>query len=476
MSNPSQTHTMSSGGFRLLIPAARLDAPGSRSILTEQRAPDAGDTPKYTCVSYAWGPGKTANPLIKGSSMSDRAIPAFEAAITAQTAIELQTGAGQPLAIWFDAFCVPARGPSRIACLRSMGAIYAHSSQVIVVLSKSCSVLLEEIRRTDGVRVDDLETLLVFDHDDWLTRAWTYQEIVNSKKLYFVAEGERDAPVDGSDLLRCVGQGIDRYKKVHGYNSYELRTLHPGLNSIEDVIVDWRIANYGERSAYEIMSGMDARKMSEQTEYLFDAMIGALTTTPLDDLVDSSVHPAEYFMMVCEAKGDYSFIYSTAPRSEIPGRCWRPIAGPIQAILPWHSSGGGQSGRVYPTHLELNNMRRMVPGSVDPTAREWVGRAFLGDNAFSSSSDIPALTLRRLRDAGFSGCGEHLELESGYFFPQEALPEMDRLFVVVSTGVRWTFGSPGLLVRGNGTGIHHCCGVGVFVGKVLEGGDVFNIG
>jgi hypothetical protein len=73
-------------------------------------------------------------------------------------------------------------------------------------------------------------------------------------------------------------------------------------------------------------------------------MIGAITSASMDDARDATLDPAEYFMRVCEAKGDYSFIYSTAPRSDVPGRSWRPIAGSLPAILCWHSFGDGQSG------------------------------------------------------------------------------------------------------------------------------------
>jgi hypothetical protein len=108
---------------------------------------------------------------------------------------------------------------------------------------------------------------------------------------------------------------------------------------------------YLERSAYQVMSAMVAR-FSEREEDYFNAMLGAITATPLHTPQDPPLQPAEYFMRVCEAKGDYSFIYSVAPRSQVRGRCWRPFAKSMVAILPWHS-WGSQSGSLLAWHPEL---------------------------------------------------------------------------------------------------------------------------
>ena len=181
-------------------------------------------------------------------------------------------------------------------------------------------------------------------------------------------------------------------------------------------------------------------------------------------------------MRVCEAKGDYSFIYSAAQRSEIPGKCWRPVAGPIPAVLPWHSFGDGQSGCLYATHLQLDDMCRMIPGAVNSEARKLMDWWLQSGNAGPSTGNIADLILARLRQAGFSGCGEHLELESGYFYPQSTLPRAEEAVVVVAAGVSWTHGAPGLLVIENDTDIHHFCGVGVFVGRVPKAGNSINVG
>lgn len=472
MSKPSsETRTTSNGVFRLLVPATRPTSPGSPSIKLQGRhwlftepeqTPDDANVLDYTCVSYAWGRGTTANPFDERLLMSDRTIPALDATIRTR----------QPTAIWIDALCVPFQDPAKTVCLRSMGAIYSKALQVVVVLSKSCSNLLEQIYGTGRV---DTETLLTLEDDKWVTRAWTYQEVVNSKSLHFIVEKGSDVSVSGDQFLNCVGQAIDEYKNAQGYNSFKLRRRHPQLDSLESLILDWRTADYLKRSAYQVMSAMKLRD-SERPEDRFYAMIGAIATTSVDDRDAQPIHPAEYFMRICEDEGDYSFIYSTAPRSEIPGKCWRPVAAPIDAILPWPSDGEGQSGCIQPTHIQLKNMCRMMLGPINPTARQFVEKWLQSDNAVALSGTIPTLILQRLEDAGFSGCKEPLEMESGYFFPQAPITNLDDVFAVVAAEVRWVHGSPGLLVRGNATDIHHYCGVGVFIGPVPQTGHSINIG
>lgn len=204
---------------------------------------DATDLPEYTCISYVWGTGRTVNPLNKNLVISDKTILALEVVIKTQ----------QPKAIWVDALCVPSEEPAKTACLLSMGMIYSKASQVVVVLSELCSNLLEEIYTIGCVNT---EVLLSLENDKWITRAWTYQEVVNSNNIHFVLEKGSDISVDGEQFLNCVGYAINNYTKTCGYDSFKIRTLHPQLDSLESVILDWRTAGYLERSAYQAMSAM----------------------------------------------------------------------------------------------------------------------------------------------------------------------------------------------------------------------------
>lgn len=458
--------------FRLLVPSnspapagqPSIEVGGRRWILTESADVPLGEGAlEYTCLSYAWGSAKTAHPFDAAETMSARTLAVIE------TAIQIRC----PAALWVDALCVPFDEPARSTCLSQMGAIYAQASQVVVVLSELCAVLLAQIRESGKV---DTASLLTLEGDDWVSRVWTYQELVNNNKIFFVAEGRSDAWAEVEEFLRNVAYAIDEYKKAQGYDTFKFRSLNPRLDSLEDLIADWKMEDYPGRSAYQVMSGMEQRESAQPEDYFY-AMVGAISASPADVAVLPSVHPAEYFMRICEAKGDYSFIYTAASRSKAPGKRWRPLAADrFQAIFAWHSYGEGQSGRVYSTHIQLDGMWRVMPGAITSTAKTFVRKWLQGGGTDRSTEDMPARILRRLRLAGFSGCGEYLETEHGYMFPHSPLTQRDGVFAAVATGVRMVHGSPGLLLKLNRSDIHECCDVGFFVGQVPKSGESVSAG
>ena len=484
--------------FRLLVPATVAtppDAPfvelcGSPWVLTEYGS--ILEAPTFTCISYSWGRGRTEN-MLEGGVMSDRTIPAIEATIKASRSREnwashIQfTHAGDPQeeepyqeaalkasrAIWIDAFCVPHHEPAKTACLRSMGAIYSSARQVFVVLSKSCSDVFSQIRNTGCL---DASALFVLESDEWITRAWVYQEAVNSKGLYFILQDVEKTLVSGMDFLNAVVTSTEAYRKAQGIDSFAWSTLHPWLNNLEITAADYRLAEYAERSAYQVMSAMFPRALGRVGD-IFYAMVGAITTQPLAVKDDNALPPPEYFMRVCEAKGDYSFIYCVASRSEIPGKQWRPIAGQIPPVLSGLLVfGSGLNGCPMPTHLQLKNMCKLVPGAINAASTTAI-MAFLNSASMSlSPEDMAAAILENLRKIGFSGCGDYLEFEDGFFFPQSTFTRTDDIFVVTSEDVQWTNGGPGLLLRSNGTDIHNFCDVGVFVGRFPKTRESVNVG
>ena len=318
--------------------------------------------------------------------------------------------------------------------------------------------------------------LVVLENDDWVDRAWTYQEIVNSRNTYFTTEGSGGVAVSGYQLLNSVLQATSDYKKTNGLDSFKWRAEYPILDRLENVIADYLISDYQTRSAYQVMSMMDRRSAGQDEDY-FAGMIGAITALPIHSEEDVRLGPAEYFMRVCEEKNDYSFIYCDASRSAVTGRCWRPLVeGRIRALLPWLTFGNGQSGSLYPTHLRLDNMCFMAPGTVNGDARKLIDWWIQGNNTETSTSNIADLILARLVEAGFTGCGENIELEAGYFFPQTRQESTNvGATVAVAISVAWTHGSPGFLVRRSGSDIDYFCGVGVFVGRVPKVGYSVNI-
>lgn len=480
--------------FRLLVPAIDLTPPGavfvelggSRWVLTEFSS--ISDAPPFTCISYSWGAGRTENMFEDGQSMSDRTIPAIETTIKATQAPEhwtsaltcvsrdeqkraeaLTTALGASQAIWIDALCVPSQDPARAACLRSMGAIYSSATQVFVVLPATCSELLHKIHNTEQMGINEL---LVLDNDDWMTRAWTYQESANSKMTLFIAQGDGSVLIHEHDFLNAILTDTTDYAKAQGLERAKLAIQFPRLDSLQEMIAEHKIVEYAGRSAYQVISAMHQR-FAEREEDRIYAMIGVVTDLPSDS---QDIHPAEYFMRVCEAKGDYSFIYCTTPRSDLPGKSWRPVADTIPPVLSGLLvSGGGMAGRQEETHLQLDKMCRMMPGTVNPDALKAIGKFLQSDIAGLSPLDIANAVLERLRNKGFSGCGDYLELENGYFFPQSECSRPDDVFAIASEDVQWMNGGPGLLVRSNGSDINNFCDVGVFVGRFPKISESINV-
>lgn len=487
----------SEGAIRLLVLATDLtplDATfveicGSRWVLIEFAR--ISDAPPYTCISYSWGSGRVDNMFENGQLMSYRTIPAIEATIKASQSPEhwgnavmcsprnalkesaaLTAALTASQAIWIDALCVPSRDPARAACLQSMGAIYSSAAQVFVVLSEPCSKLLQQINNTGLMSP---EQLFVLENDNWITRAWTYQEMANSKSTLFIAQGDGSVLFLVQDFLNAILTNTTGYADAQGFDRAELAIRFPRLEGLQVMMAEHRLVEFTGRSAYQVMSAMKQR-FAEREEDRIYASIGVITTLSSDSVNNGSLHPAEYFMRDCEAKEDFSFIYCTAPRSEHSGKCWRPVADQLHPILPgFLTSGQGQSGSLSATHLTLKNMARLNFGSVNTEAAKSIANFLQSGNANFSPSDLGELIFERLRQLGFSGCGDYLELENGYFYPQSPISNSQQVLTFASGDLIWQFGAPGLLVSANGTDIHRFLDVGVFVGRIPKISESINI-
>jgi Heterokaryon incompatibility protein (HET) len=415
----------------------------------------------YTCVSFAWGEAKMPNPLAPVFHMSARALPVLETAIKSLGHIT-ESGAG--FALWMDTFCMPNDEELKQLYLGRMGDIYAQAAQVIVVLSTRLQPLLQAIRNETAIP-DEL--LLLLNNDEWVTRAWPYQEIVNSGSLYFVAEGENEAPIKGHVFFDAIANAIEPFCKAMGYDAYTQQAKLPGLTAFEAVVLDWRLAEYTERSAYQVMTNMCYRS-SYQPDGLINAMIGCIADNqPAREA--SALSPAELFMQVCEAKGDFSFIYATAARSTDAHTTWRPADGSFRPVLPWlYCFGEGQVGKIQPEGLELQKMCLFAPHIIAADVVENTMRIMRYNGEAPVGEPIEHI-LSCMRKIGFTGCGQAIELEKGYFFPQEQIDDVSDIQVLVATGIHWTFGAPGLLVKPLGNGTYQYQGVGVFAGQSGKG-------
>jgi hypothetical protein len=116
------------------------------------------------------------------------------------------------------------------------------------------------------------------------------------------------------------------------------------------------------------------------------------------------------------------------------------------------------------------------PGNITQTAKEFVEEWLQKSDAGSSYDDLPVRILSLLKLAGFSGCGEHLKMENGYFFPNHPINQKDEVFAAIATGIQMVHGSPALLLKRNNSKIHDCCGVGLFVGPIQKNDESINVG
>jgi hypothetical protein len=347
---------------------------------------------------------------------------------------ETASAAAQPTAIWLDAACMPTHEPARSLCLRSMGTLYAAAREVLVVLSPSAFNLLDKVRRREALGPEEL---LQLEEDDWSGRAWTYQEMVNSNPITFVAEGKSGASVGGEKLLNAVGHALAKYRKAQEVDAYEFRKQHAQLDALETLIEDWLMAEFTGRSAYRIMAAMESRTAVYPDDYLY-ATVGAITSMPSAGRSDSALSPPEFFLRVCERKQDFSFIYSTALRDSGNAGTWRPKPERLHPIVPWPITGGRQSGDLREGSLHLHSMARLAMGPLDEAARifvyDWL-RKTVRSPLPSGMGDAAHETLCR---AGFAGCGQYVDTTCGLFFPQHSIGNAGRAVIFVAKDIFFT--------------------------------------
>jgi hypothetical protein len=387
---------------------------------------------QFICVSYTWGKGRKPSPFHDNYEVSDRTIPALTATMR---------HCSSSTRIWIDAFSVPLEMQERAQSLESMGYIYSCAAKVIVVLSNGARPVLDQMSKSDRLFPAHLDLL---EKEEWISRAWTYQEAVNSKELYFTCDDSRDVIVDGAHFLNCLGFTLSRPENFGSEN--DKRQRYPRLDAFEDLIADYQIAGYQERSALQVMSNMDRRAEStkERPEDHFYAMIGAIIV----DRGSSSgfADPCQAFMELCERKGDYSFIYSAAKRDSAPSRRWRPESGDLPSILPLHCWGSGQPGHEDAGSFYLDRMMVLEKSPIDKQGEDFVDQWLVSSRNRAAGSQIPLhqSAYTAIQAIGFRGSSSCLHTTKGFFFPFESISPDQVTSVLVATEVRWSLGAPGL--------------------------------
>lgn len=448
----------------------------------------------YICVSYTWGTGRIASPLLRNHSISDRTIDVLATVVTLRPECKR---------IWIDALCLPQHPDSLRQSLESMGYIYSQAREVIAVLFPSTGPVMEKMKREKELDPDHVQEL---ENDTWVTRAWTYQEAVNARSLYMTYEGAEDFILPADELLNYVGFAISRLKKRINVSTTEAATTiyarYPRLDAIED-LCDYLIASYCERSALQIMAMMCKRDINTTDEYFY-AMIGALTQARASDA--ETTQSKEAFMRLCERKGDFSFIFSMGPRScpDLASvqsfKCiWRPSSdtGELCPILPLQVHGPGQPGRIEADgRLTLHSMTKLTNLDLAPLGVEarqmfeaWLRKGVIRDSPFSYDLEAQEV-YSRLHAFGFRGCVKPLSFKQGLvyltnsFSTDQTMSQSENFeSCFISNTLRYTFGAPVLgcfkscISKNCGQPSHSTYVAGIFVGPTRGlKTDTFTIG
>jgi len=466
------------------------------------------DTRQYACVSYAFGQETLTNIIYSANTMSARTVPVLE---TVQAII------GQKdMALWIDSFCLSRHGNllDWETRLDEMGKIYAHAKRVIVVLSPGSRQFLRLVGAKKKVLLGEgIPALDALNQDAWVTRAWTYQEVVNVSHisdLLFVAEGEPETAVNGREFFDTLGYIKQAYQQMVVEEEGHSPTMSPELtvrlrfmnvDALEDVLVDAFTATYTERSALQVMSNVEGRQVGRNEDY-FTAMVGAITTSSAeresfrkvwDNITDEepmlnyilqpikTAFAAERFMQICEQKGDFSFIFTVNHRSKRRGQGWRPVPQGLNVICAWPSIGKSQPGDFTNGRLRLSGLWHMNNEVVDEPASHFIDTwiTLRNPNKGKEGTQI-GMVLECLREIGFMGVRsphDTISLQLGYFVPQNPCSVITGdCTVFVSSTIIWVFGAPGILVEKVGTvgntekNSYRFISVGMFVGDTSRAG------
>lgn len=476
----SQHLNLTENFFKLLIHVTEPNLQGVKTIelcgkmwilVDFERLSDA---PPYTCISYSWGTGRIINTLNADQKISDRTISVTETVINAFKSPESQNSALRSMfhtdnrfaeklalacsashAIWIDSLCMPQQQHVAETCIQNMGVIYREATQVFAVLNTDCDSTIHKICNKEPLNLNDY---LAVANDDWMDRVWTYQEFANSKMMFIVAEDKGNIFISEYQFLNALMSDEAAYADIQDIK------LIQKLERMQLLVAEQQIE---DRSVFQVISATHHRQSTENSEDRFNAIISVVTD---GNTVIRNPHPVskiEHFLHICEEKNDYSFIFSTNPRSGVLGRMWRPLDDQITPVISdVLTFGRGLSGSLKETHLQMNNMCRMTP---------WKANQVISAVEGFVKTDLSKGILEQLKTRGFTGCGECIKLEQGYFFPQLSHKRSKDFFVTISHDVKFQQGAPGLLLRSNDTDINKFCDVGVFIGKAPVTSEVIKV-
>ena len=468
--------------FRLLVESN--DTSSQSSFLLEEKQwtlspaldlEDDSSVPLFACISYLWGPDREPHALVEGLTMSTHTRPSLAAAIRTANCT----------AFWTDVFCIPHTGAARQSTLENMGYIYSRATEVIIVLGESTYAAIEELQHHDYFSESALHIL---ESDEWVSSVWTYQEIVNGGKVYFVSERQtgKSTFIECEDFFNALGYGLSKWEKKKVGNSIlaaQIETF-PHLTALETIFADWMTAGYTTRSALSIFTSIAFKRNANPANYYY-ALLGTLTLSPQQLEWNPDQNLAERIMAICEDKNDFSFIYTVAARDSDPKHCWRPLATPFEGLdrysipaflrplVVWDTWGEMQSGRYDADGFWLDGMTIMEPAStIGDAGKEAISLlVHQPELRYADEATLRDPVLSYIRGLGFEGAATPIAVTEGLIFTLDEIRYTEIVRLLISTQVRWPMGAPGLVHLSTEDGKKYvpCAFIGSY--EVLDKGD-----
>jgi hypothetical protein len=360
-----------------------------------------------------------------------------------------------------------------------MGYIYSKAISVVVVLQGAVWEIVRKASASNTALELSLKEMEDLESDTWVSRVWTYQEMVNNENVYFTTfePSGQQVVVPYEPLLNCVGYSTDGWTKDTGATMEEFLRKFPNLSNLLDTLVDAKLSGYLKRYALGVLTNMATRQFDPHLPgNRLLASLGALTQKPSWSPAATLSELAEKLMATCEEANDYSFIFTNDKRDDRAGLGWRPSPHqsdhkshkPIHLVpvLNWHSYGepGGNTQRAHRDSqgLWLDDMIRLQSSkSLEPIAEKiletWLyGRAkdpanpqeadsvsFLGSKEIGKLDLVSAL-FRAFQIIGFTGSSNCHVCKNGLFFSVVDLKGLQEVELFASGSIRWKFGAPGL--------------------------------
>lgn len=491
--------------------------------VTGPHSPEQIKNLKFHCISYVWGSGIEGDGAFFDCKrpVSDKTRPALEAAIKAAESLrreDTRPQIGKVEAFWIDALCIPQlEGDARQATLeryvdyypvvanwltyRSMGYIYSSAVAVIIVLQGPIWNVIETAASGRSPAPFPLSELQLLEQDKWISRVWTYQELVNGADTYFTTTNPdvRTPVVQVQRFLNCVGASLNKWKKENEQGEMGVLENFHYLSILEEALGDILMSGYLERTALSVLSNVGLRDLDAKfPENRLLACLGALTKEASWGTASHSLENlADKLMKVCEARNDYSFIYTSDEKSDDPGLRWRPSTkqrppnGPahLRPIINWHSSTPefGLTGLTQDTHRDehgfwLDNMVQLrFSASVGQKAVAELER-YLFSSTDSGNPHFIHIGIIKPRigqnlewseelfkflvKIGFTGCPEPQICEMVLFYSQRDIRGLEEVEIFAAASIVWKFGNPGL-VRWKEDGVGKYC-AGVYAGLLKQ--------